>query len=102
MSAPEIAAVLARQQDLIAALDVQDVDRIVLATEALAAATSVLRGAEHWPDDPDIADQLSDALLTNEAAAVRINLFRFWNRQRIDHLQELRGERLRRGGYKSL
>jgi hypothetical protein len=102
MSAPAIAAVLSRQRELIAALDAQDVDRIVLATEALAAATSELRGTVHWPDDPDIADQFSEALQSNEAAAVRINLFRFWNCQRIDQVQELRGERFRSGGYKSI
>jgi hypothetical protein len=102
MSAAKIADVLARQQELIAALDAQDVDRIVLATEALAVAAAALRGNEPWPQDSDLAEELNDALRANAAATMRINLFRHWTRQRIDHLQDLRRGQFRRTDNKSI
>lgn len=86
-----MAIVLMRQQELLAALTAQNVGGIVLAIEALAAAMSELRDAEIWSNDPDIAVRLSDALLTNEVVAVRINQLRHWSRQRIDRLHELHG-----------
>lgn len=90
MSAEHIETVIDCQSDLIAAIDRQDPDAIVRASEALAVAVSRLGDAAEWPDFAPAADRLRRAMAQNEAALQRLNLLRHWNRQRIDRVNELR------------
>ena len=95
MSTDRIEAVLDCQSDLIDAIDRQDSDAIVRASEALAAAVSQLGDTTEWPDFAPAADRLRRAISQNEAALQRLNLLRHWNRQKIDRVNALRSGRLR-------
>lgn len=94
MSTDRIEAVLDCQSDLIDAIDRQDSDAIVRASEALAAAVSQLGDTTEWPDFAPAADRLRRAISQNEAALQRLNLLRHWNRQKIDRVNALRSGRL--------
>lgn len=95
MSAECIEAVIDCQTDLIAAIDQQDVDAIVRASEALAAAVSQLGDIDRWPDYAPAADRLRRAMAQNESALQRLNLLRHWNRQRFDRVNELRSRQIK-------
>jgi hypothetical protein len=88
-----IEAVLDCQSDLLAAIDRQDADAIVRASEALAAAVSTLGNDTDWPEFGPAANRLRLALEQNTAALQRLNLMRHWTRQRIDRINELRSGR---------
>jgi hypothetical protein len=88
-----IEAVLDCQSDLLAAIDRQDADAIVRASEALAAAVSMLGNDADWPEFVPAANRLRLALEQNTAALQRLNLMRHWTRQRIDRINELRSGR---------
>ncbi len=90
MSAALIEAVLDCQTDLITAIDRQDADAIVRATEALAGAVATLRDAPDWPGFAPAAERLRYAMAQNGQALMRINLLKHWTRQRIDRVNELR------------
>ncbi len=90
MNDVRIEAVLDCQSDLIAAIDRQDADAIVRASEALAAAVNMLGDETRWPEYAPAADRLRRALEANGAALQRLNLMRHWTRQRIDRINELR------------
>jgi len=80
---------IACQKDLIAALDARDADAVVAATHALAAAVDAL------PMDDVMADpeQLAHGMKQAEAARIRVKYLTAWNRQKIDRLAELRGQK---------
>lgn len=80
--------VIARQAELIAALDAQDAEMVASATAALAKAIVRLR------DAPCAADQqrLTCGLKQVEAALIRVKYLTAWNCQKIDRLAELRGQ----------
>ena len=80
--------IIARQTDLIAALDAFDADAVIAASRALAEALAVL------PQDKDDIDpeQLAYGLKQAEAARIRVKYLTAWNRQKIDRLAELRGQ----------
>ncbi|MBK6707434.1 MAG: hypothetical protein IPG54_08070 [Sphingomonadales bacterium] len=102
MSVEAIEAVLDCQSDLITAIDASDVDAIVRASEALAAAVTRLRNVESWPADALAAKRLRSALQQNQAAAIRINLLAHWTRQNIDRVADLRCIRSTGGTHKSM
>jgi hypothetical protein len=91
MSAERIEAVLDCQAALISAIDAQDADAIVRASEALAAAVSALGDVKDWPAEDRNADRLRAVLDQNRTAAMRVNSLAHWTRQRIDRIAELRG-----------
>ena len=95
MSTDRIEAGLDCQPDLIHAIDRQDSDAIVRASEAQAAAVNRLGDTAEWPDFAPAADRLRRAIVQNEAALQRLNLLRHWNRQKIDRVNALRSGRLR-------
>lgn len=80
---------IACQNDLIAALDARDADAVVAATHALAAVLDAL------PMDDVMADpeQLAHGMKQAEAARIRVKYLTAWNRQKIDRLAELRGQK---------
>jgi hypothetical protein len=91
MSAERIETVLECQAALISAIDAQDADAIVRASEALAAAVSALGDVKDWPAEDRNADRLRAVLDQNRAAAMRVNSLAHWTRQRFDRINEMRG-----------
>lgn len=83
-----IETVIDCQQRLIAALDAQDVDAIQSATMQLDAAVQALRTERVEPK----ADNLDYALKQADAARIRVKYLSVWNRQKIDRLQDYRGQ----------
>lgn len=81
-------AVVHYQAELIAALDMQDADAILSASEALSSAVEKLRQQRQAPPQ----DQLSHGLKQAEAARIRVKYLTAWNRQKIDRLAECRGQ----------
>lgn len=80
--------VIQYQAELIAALDTQDADAILSATQALAGAVEKLRLTRSAPRQ----DQLSYGLKQAEAGRIRVKYLTAWNRQKIDRLAEYRGQ----------
>lgn len=80
--------VIARQAELIAALDAQDAEMVASATAAPAKAIVRLR------DAPCAVGQqrLTCGLKQVEAALIRVKYLTAWNCQKIDRLAELRGQ----------
>lgn len=77
---------------LIAALDGQDAGAIIAATEDLATAVILFRGAATPAGSEAQARTLITATLAQlEAAAIRVNILKNWTRQRIDMSQQIRG-----------
>lgn len=79
---------------LIDALDGQDAGAIIAATEELATAVILFRGAAI----PAGGEARARALITKtlaqlEAAAIRVNILKDWTRQRIDMNHAIRGTR---------
>lgn len=76
------------QAALIAALDAQDADAILSASNALADAVEHLRQKPATP----VGDALAFGLKQSEAARIRVKYLTAWNRQKIDRLAEVRGQ----------
>ena len=81
---------------LIGALDGHDAGAIIAATEELATAVILMRGATI----ADGTEHRTRALMTQtlaqlEAAAMRVNILKHWTRQRIDKGHALRGSQPR-------
>lgn len=83
-----------RLDALVGALDGQDAGAIVTATEELATAVILFRGARIPAGSEPQANALIGKTLSQlEAAAIRVNILKDWTRQRIDRNHELRGSR---------
>lgn len=80
--------IIARQADLIAALDAFDADAVLVASRALAEVLAMLPQAEEAVDPGQLAYGMKQA----EAARIRVKYLTAWNRQKIDRLAELRGQ----------
>jgi SAM-dependent MidA family methyltransferase len=80
-----------RQAELIAALDAMDVDRIEKASSALAEAVAVVRSRHAFHTDGSERSMVEHGLKQSDAARMRVNYLAEVNRQRIDHLAEIRG-----------
>jgi hypothetical protein len=80
---------IACQNDLIAALDARDADAVVAATHALSAALDALSVTDAMVDQELLAHGMKQA----EAARIRVKYLTAWNRQKIDRLAELRGQK---------
>ena len=81
---------------LVSALDGHSAGDIISATEALAAAVSLLDEAYIPADQSEAAGALiAETLEKMDAAAIRINMMKAWTRQRIDRNHQLRGIRHR-------
>ena len=77
---------------LIGALDGQDAGAIIAATEELATAVILFRGAAIPAGSEGQAQTLIAATLAQlEAAAIRVNILKDWTRQRIDMNHAIRG-----------
>ena len=77
---------------LVGALDGQDAGAIIAATEELATAVILFRGAAiPAGSEAEARTLITRTLAQLEAAAMRINLLKDWTRQRIDRSHEIRG-----------
>ena len=86
--------VQARLNTLVGALDGHDAGAIIAATEDLATAVILFRGATIPAGSEHRARALIGQTLNQlEAAAVRVNILKNWTRQRIDKSHESRGTR---------
>lgn len=86
--------VQSRLDTLVGALDGQDAGAIIAATEELATAVILLRGAPIPSGSEHRARALIGQTLGQlEAAAMRVNILKDWTRQRIDRSHEIRGTR---------
>ncbi len=77
---------------LVGALDGHDAGAIIAATESLATAVILFKGAAV----PAGSEHRARALITKtlselEAAAIRVNILKDWTRQRIDRTHDIRG-----------
>ncbi len=85
-----------RLETLVGALDGHDAGAIIAATEDLATAVILFRGANIPPGSEHRARVLIGKTLGQlEAAAIRVNVLKDWTRQRIDKNHEIRGTRPR-------
>jgi hypothetical protein len=91
MSVALLDALIASQNDLLAALDQRDVGAIEEATVNLAIAVSAAKAADVWRDQFDSKSKIDYALKQTEAARARVNFLADWNRQKIEKLAVLRG-----------
>lgn len=81
---------------LIGALDGHDAGAIIAATEELATAAILMRGADVATGSEHRARALMTKTLGQlEAAQIRVNILKHWTRQRIDRSQNIRGTRPR-------
>ena len=81
-----------RLDALVDALDGHDAGAIIAATEELATAVILFRGA----NIPAGSEHRTRALIGKtlgqlEAAAIRVNILKDWTRQRIDRSHDIRG-----------
>lgn len=88
--------VQAKLDGLVGALDGHDAGAIISATEALATAVILFKGAAV----PAGSEPRAHALITRtlselETAAMRVNILKDWTRQRIDRNHDIRGTRSR-------
>lgn len=91
MTLDHLDRIIARQSDLIAALDAQDATAITAATESLAAAISLAKNEPLQFDQRASKARVAEALQSANSASIRINYLMHWTRQRIGKIAELRG-----------
>ena len=99
MNVDHLDRIVARQSELIAALDAQDATAITAATESLAAAISLAKNDVSQFDKRASAERVAQALQSANSASIRINTLMHWTRQRIGKIAELRGQPV--SGYHS-
>ena len=88
----QMEAVQAQLDTLVEALDGHDAGSIITATEALATAVILFKGAAVPSGREEHARVLIDTVLRKlEAAAIRVNILKDWTRQRIDNNHQIRG-----------
>lgn len=81
-----------RLNALVGALDGHDAGAIIAATEELATAVILFRGAAIPRGSEHRAQVLIGKTLRElEAAAIRVNVLKDWTRQRIDRNHDIRG-----------
>jgi hypothetical protein len=91
MSLDRLGRLQAAHEDLIAALDGQDVDAIEAGVEALRLAIADLRGQGGWRETPGLKDRARHIARLGEAARVRVNFLTDLTRQRLELLAAARG-----------
>ncbi len=82
----------AAHQDLIGALDANDVDAIEARVEHLRSAVAAVRALGAWRDTPDLKTRARRIAQLGEAARVRVAVLADGNRQRLSLLAAARGD----------
>ncbi len=85
-------------EELIGALDANDVESIERRVEELKTAISAVRALGGWRETPELKDRAKRISQLGEAARIRVNFLTDMTRQRLDMLAAARGE-LRPGTY---
>ena len=92
MTLDHLEHIIAKQSDLIAALDEQDANAITAATESLAAAITLAKNTAPPLSCTAPSERVAEALQIANSASIRINYLMHWTRQRIGKIAELRGQ----------
>ena len=79
-------------EELIGALDANDVDSIELKVEELRSAISAVRAMGGWRDSPELKHRARRISQLGEAARVRVNFLTDMTRQRLQMLSAARGD----------
>ncbi len=82
----------AAHQELIGALDANDVDAIEARVESLRSAVAAVRALGAWRELPEIKARGRRIAQLGEAARIRINVLADSNRQRLQLLAAARGD----------
>jgi hypothetical protein len=82
----------AAHQDLIGALDANDVDQIEARVEGLRAAVAAVRALGAWRDLPELKSRTRHIAQLGDAARIRVNVLADSNRQRLQLLSGARGD----------
>ena len=91
MSHESLGRLQAAHEQLIGALDGQDVEAIERGVEALRLAIADVRGAGGWRETPGLKDRARHIAQLGEAARVRVNFRTDLTRQRLELLSVARG-----------
>jgi hypothetical protein len=89
VNALRIEAVLDCQSDLLTAIDRQDLEAILRASEALAAAVGALDETDKWPEFEPAARRLRLAMTRNQEALRRLSLLADLRRQKSDSIDDV-------------
>jgi hypothetical protein len=92
MSMSALDVLIDRQRELLAALDMRDVEGIEVATSNMAHAVNALRATDMWLDHPTLKETLDYGLRQAEAAQTRVKFMSDWNSQKLEKLADLRSD----------
>jgi hypothetical protein len=79
-------------EELIGALDANDVESIELKVEELRSAISAVRAMGGWRDSPELKHRAKRISQLGEAARIRVNFLTDMTRQRLQMLGAARGD----------
>ena len=79
-------------EELIGALDANDVESIELRVEELRSAISAVRAMGGWRESPELKHRAKRISQLGEAARIRVNFLTDMTRQRLQMLSAARGE----------
>jgi len=79
-------------EELIGALDANDVESIELRVEELRSAISAVRAMGSWRESPELKNRAKRISQLGEAARIRVNFLTDMTRQRLQMLGTARGE----------
>jgi adenylosuccinate synthase len=94
MSANALERLEAAHEELIGALDGDDVETIESKLEELRTAISEVRSMGGWRASPDLKTRAKRISQLGEAARIRVNFLTDLTRQRLELLSAVRGEAL--------
>lgn len=92
MSLDSLGRLQSAHEDLIRALDGQDVETIEARVETLRLAIAEVRGQGGWRETPGLKDRARHIVQLGEAARVRVNFLTDLTRQRLELLSAARGQ----------
>jgi hypothetical protein len=79
-------------EELIGALDANDVESIELKVEELRSAISAVRAMGSWRESPELKNRARRISQLGEAARIRVNFLTDMTRQRLQMLGAARGD----------
>lgn len=79
-------------EELIGALDANDVDSIEARVDALRTAIGAVRAMGGWRETPELKDRAKRISQLGEAARIRVNFLTDMTRQRLQMLSAARGD----------
>jgi hypothetical protein len=94
MTANALARLEAAHEELIGALDGNDVESIEGRLEELRTAIAEVRAMGGWRESPDLKARAKRIAALGEAARIRVNFLTDLTRQRLELLSAVRGEAL--------